>query len=464
MNCNPLPALFAIVAALVQAQSAIPVQQSHRHENSPKNVPKPDQQETAPQHDMGSMPGMNHESMSHDGMDRAGMFLMNESSGTAFQPASWPMPMLMSRASDWRLMWMGQAFIVDTQQSGPRGADKFYSSNWGMLGAIHKLGGGSVMLRSMVSLEPATITSRRYPLLFQSGETAYGTALVDAQHPHEFVMELGLQYAHQWGEKGMWNVYYAPVGDPALGPVAYPHRASAMELPQATLAHHWQDSTHIANNVLTAGLSYGKVRLEVSGFHGSEPDEARWNIDWGVMNSWSSRVSLFPARNWAAQVSVGRLENPEPSHPGSSTVRTTASIEYVRPAPGNNFWATSINWGQNYKLAERRRSNALLAETVKPLGRRNFVTARLEWSQRDELFADDHDLEERVRRATGQHAFNVTAFTAGYTRDVALFRNVQTGVGANFSAFAIDPALRAYYGDHPWGVNIFVRFRLKPGV
>lgn len=149
------------------------------------------------------------------------------------------MPMVMTRTGDWHLMWMGQAFVVDSQQSGPRGGDKFYSTNWGMLGAVHKLGGGSVMLRAVLSLEPATITDSRYPLLFQTGETAYGVPLVDAQHPHDFLMELSIQYAHSLGEKGIWDIYYVPVGDPALGPVAYPHRASAMELPQASLGQNW---------------------------------------------------------------------------------------------------------------------------------------------------------------------------------------------------------------------------------
>jgi hypothetical protein len=172
--------------------------------------------------DRPAMTGMDHSAMGHGDMDTAGMFLMNESSGTASQPVSWPMPMTMTRAGNWRLMWMREAFIVDTQQSGPRGGDKFFSSNWGMLGAIHRLGGGSIMLRSMISLEPATITDRRYPLLFQTGETAYGVPLVDAQHPHDFVMELSIQYARPIGEKGTWNIYCAPVGDPALGPVAYP--------------------------------------------------------------------------------------------------------------------------------------------------------------------------------------------------------------------------------------------------
>jgi hypothetical protein len=357
---------------------------------------------------------------------------------------------------------MGQAFIVDTQQSGPRGGDKLYSSNWGMLGAVHTLGNGSLMLRSMLSLEPATITGRRYPLLFQTGETAYGVPLVDAQHPHDFAMELSVQYAHPLGEKGIWNIYYAPVGDPALGPVAYPHRASAMELPQASLGHHWQDSTHIANNVVTAGITYGKVRLEASGFHGREPDEARWNIDWGAINSWSTRLTVFPSKNWTAQVSVGRLQDPESSHTGS-IVRTTASVEYIRPAIGKNWWATSLVWGQNYKLEKRTRTNAVLAETVVPFLRKNFVTGRFEWSQRDELFEYNHELGDQVMRATGQQAFNVIAYTAGYTRDIATYRNPQVGLGADISAYTIDSALKPFYGDRPWGVNVFIRFRLKPG-
>jgi hypothetical protein len=389
------------------------------------------------------------------------MFLMNQSSGTAYQPRAWPMPMLMTRAHDWHLLWMGQAYFVSTQQSGARGGDKISSSNWGMLGAIHDFAGGSFMLRGMVSLEPATVTKRRYPLLFQSGETAFGQPIVDAQHPHDLFMELGIQYARPINDKATWNIYYAPIGDPALGPVAFPHRASALELPQASLGHHWQDSTHIANNVLTGGVTYGKFRLEASGFHGREPDEGRWNIDWGGIDSWSTRLSAFPTPNWAAQFSVGRLQDPEATHPGS-IVRTTASIQYLRPMPGRNYWATSFIWGQNYKLDSKRRTNAFLAETVVPFRLKNFVTGRFEWSQRDELFANDQHLAEHLEEDTGSHAFNVSAYTAGYTRDVAATRFAQVGIGANVTTYVIASALKPYYGDRPWGVNFYMRVRLKP--
>ncbi len=400
-----------------------------------------------------SMPGTHH------AMNRAGMYLMNLASGTGRNPAAAQMPMIMSQAGRWNLMWMGTAFLVDTQQSSPRGGDKLYSPNWFMLGAEHALGRGSVLIKGMLSLEPATITDRRYPLLFQTGETAYGVPLVDAQHPHDLFMELSVQYARPLGEKTMWNVYYAPVGDPALGPVAFPHRASAAELPQATLGHHWEDSTHISYQVVTMGLSHGPVRLEASGFHGAEPAENRWTIAYGGIDSWSARFSVTPNRNWMGQVSVGRLSHPEAAEPGD-VVRATASAHYSTASLGEQ-WSSSFIWGRNYKTFDRQATNSLTVESVKQFRRRNFVTGRFEWSQRDELFAATPEIEEQLAQAVHTRAFPITAYTMGYTRDVGWLRNVETGVGANFSAYGVPSAIEPYYGAHPVGANVFLRLRLR---
>ena len=394
------------------------------------------------------------------GMTASESFFMGESSGTSVQPSAWPMPMVMTGAGSWRLMWMGQAFLVDTQQTGPLGADKLYSTNWGMLGAMHRLGGGSVMLRTMLSLEPATITDRRYPLLFQTGETAFGNPITNAQHPHDLVMELSAQYSHNVGEHATADLYYAVVGDVALGPVAYPHRASALEIPQATLGHHWQDSTHIANNVVTGVLDFRSVRFEASGFHGAEPDENRWNFDFGPMNSYSGRITFSPTPRWAAQVSAGRLTHPEALEPGN-VVRTTASVEYVVPRPRDNWWATSLIWGRNWKTAPKYGSNAVLAETVVPFRDKNFITGRYEWSQRDELFADNPELAGQIAATTGMRWFDVNAYTIGYTRDLGVFSGVETGLGANISLYGVPDAIKPYYGDHPLGVNVYLWIRLK---
>ena len=408
---------------------------------------------------MTGMDAHEHKSMSR-GNSSTDTFFMDESSGTAVQPSAWPMPMVMTGIGRWNLMWMGQAFLVDTQQTGPLGHDKFYSSNWGMLGAMHRLGGGGILLRAMLSLEPATVTERRYPLLFQTGETAYGAPITNAQHPHNFFMEISAQYSHSLGESATAALYYGIVGDPALGPVAYPHRASAMEIPQATLGHHWQDSTHIATNVLTGVLAFPLVRFEASGFYGTEPGENRWTIDFGPMNSYSGRITFTPTARWTAQVSAGRLAHPEALEPGD-VVRTTASVEYVVPRPHSNWWATSMVWGRNWKTANQYGSNAVLAETLVPIGEKNFVSARYEWSQRDELFADNPVLEEQLRTSTGARWFNVNAYTLGYTRDLGIFHGAQTGLGANISLYGIPSSITPYYGDHPLGVNMYLRIRLR---
>jgi len=405
----------------------------------------------------------------------AGM-LLQQSSGTDVQPQTWAMPQLMQQVGGWQLMWMGQAFAVDVQQrplpanpsetpanGEPTGSDKVYSTNWGMLAAVHSLGPGAVMLRSMLSLEPATVSDRRYPELFQTGETAYGVPIVNGQHPHNFVMEMAAEIAEPLYKDILGYIYYAPVGDPALGPTAYPHRASAAELPQAALGHHYEDSTHIADNVATVGVEDRWLRLEASGFYGQEPGENRWTLKFGGMDSWAARMVFSPViggvQGLTAQISTGRLTHPEAASPGDEE-RTTASVEYVRSI-GEESWASSLIWGRDYKTDGRYAVNALTAETVFPVGRRNLITGRYEWSQRDELFDYDPALKQQLA-AEGHRWFDVSAFTGGYTRVVGNLRNAEIGIGANATGYYVPDALRPYYGKYPFGVSAYVRARLKP--
>jgi hypothetical protein len=107
-----LAMLFLAGAAQMQAQST--------------EIPEP---QPAPQESTG-MAGMDmheHSKMTHD-MSSAVSFFMEESSGTAVQPSAWAMPMVMNSVGSWDLMWMGQAFLVDTQQTGPLGADKLLAA------------------------------------------------------------------------------------------------------------------------------------------------------------------------------------------------------------------------------------------------------------------------------------------------------------------------------------------------
>ena len=92
--------LAGSAAALGQDQKPIEEDNVQRQQQ-PGNDPQDHSQ-----HDMSKMAGMDHSAMGHSGMNSSGMFLMNESSGTGFQPTAWPMPMLMTRAGDSRLMCM----------------------------------------------------------------------------------------------------------------------------------------------------------------------------------------------------------------------------------------------------------------------------------------------------------------------------------------------------------------------
>jgi hypothetical protein len=406
-----------------------------------------------------NMPGMNMQGMNMVDMNAASMYLMNLASGTSMNPEAWPMPMVSTHFGLWNTTFMGNGFLVDTQQTGPRGHDKLYSTNWLMATAEHRLSKHAVFQAVlMLSLEPATVTNRSYPLLFQTGETAYGVPLVDEQHPHNFIMALGFHYVNELAADTFLDLYFAPVGDPALGPVAYPHRASALDLPEAPISHHLQDSTHISDEVLTVGISRKKIKLEASGFYGSEPGENRWIIQTGPINSWSTRLWYLPSKNWAAQVSVGHLTHPEALEPGDQ-FRSTASVEYSKPLPGG-AWSSSLIWGRVHETAVQRNLNSYLVESVLPFARKNFVTGRIELADKDELFGNQPALEQQIDALYGS-TFRIGAYTLGYTRDVDLLRHVETGIGANFSLYSFPDAIKPYYGNHPAGVNFFVRFRLR---
>ena len=104
-------------------KGATPTHDHSQHGAAPKAA-KPEGQAPSKESATPGMAGMDHGSMGQESMSPSQDFLMRESSGTGFQPSAWPMPMLMTRAGSWNLMWMGQAYVVATQESGPRGGDK----------------------------------------------------------------------------------------------------------------------------------------------------------------------------------------------------------------------------------------------------------------------------------------------------------------------------------------------------
>jgi hypothetical protein len=403
------------------------------------------------------MQGMKHEA----GMDMRASSLIEEivshaTAGTSAQPASTPESMLMGMRGKWMLMFHGVGFLNSIQQSGPRGRDAIFSTNWMMPMAQRQAGPGVLTLRTMLSLEPATITDRRYPELLQVGETAFGQPIVDGQHPHDFFMELAALYDVHIGEKSLVSFYAAPVGDPAMGPAAYPHRISASEDPIATLGHHLQDSTHISNDVVTVGFTHSTVRVEVSGFHGREPDEYRWNIDSGRLDSWSARLTVNPAENWSGQYSITRLHSPEQVSTGEDILRMTASVTYNRPLRNGNS-ATTLIWGRNLMLPGGEVLNSYLAESTLRFRRQNYVWGRVENLDRtNELLLDGNPEPPAFQE---HFLARIQAYTAGFDHDIDLIPHLETAPGGQVTFYGVPDSLRSTYGSHPVGVVLFLRVR-----
>ena len=232
-------------------------------------------------------------------------------------------------AAGWRLMQDGVVAGIFNDQGGPRGDREFFVPNWWMGMLTRDAGRHRVTLSGMFSLDPATVGKSGYAELFQVGEALDGVPLVDRQHPHDFFMQLAAAWRISFSERTSLTFSGGPAGEPTLGPVAFMHRASAAGLPFAPLGHHTFDSTHISFGVAAASLTAGRVTVEGSVFNGREPDEDRWDINLGRLDSYAARVWFRPRDGWEVQVSSGRLREPEELEPGDVT-RTTASGTWTR--------------------------------------------------------------------------------------------------------------------------------------
>lgn len=393
-------------------------------------------------------------------------------SGTSLLPASAPGYMWHKMASDWMIMAHGDLKIGFNHQGGPRGVNKAESENWFMLMAERPVGRGQLMLRGMFSAEPWTAPRRGFPQLFQTGETFEGRPLIDAQHPHDLFMELAAQYTLPLSEHVSINLYGGPVGEPALGPVAFMHRVSASEIPAAPLAHHWQDSTHITHGVVTLGLTAWRFKVEGSVFRGAEPDENRKDIEMGKLDSWSGRIWFTPTPNWTMQFSHGHLKQPEALEPGDLN-RTTASISHNRSWE-DGHWATSLIWGRNSE--EHGDSNAYLLESTVNFLDKNYLFTRLEHGDKVGLLQENifgrpglvsaRTIEERDLPETGDAAdalqdrwFRVSAFTFGGVRDIVTSSRLRLGIGADVVFYRVPDDLKFIYGSSPKSFHLFLRIR-----
>jgi hypothetical protein len=451
-----------------QHQTQSPQEHQHQTKNPPKK--SGEQKTDSHEHEMSKMKkegadaAHEHEMMS---TITGGPFrsMMAIGSGTSLMPASSPAYMWHWIQDNWLIMAHGDIKAGFDHQGGPRGVNKAESQNWFMLMAERRAGPGQLFLRGMFSAEPWTAPRRGFPQLFQTGETFEDRPIIDAQHPHDLFMELAAAYNVPLTEKVALNFYGGPVGEPALGPVAFMHRLSSSENPSAPLGHHWQDSTHITHGVITAGITAWRFRVESSLFRGAEPDENRKDIEMGKLDSWSGRVWFTPTPNWAMQFSYGHLVNPEAAAPGNLK-RLTASISHNR-SWDDGSWASTVIWGRNQE--RHGTSNSYLLESTANFLDRNYLYTRMELVDKSGLLEENifgrPGLEMSTLIVVGEDdhhldtMFRIGAVTIGGVRDIFAQPKFRVGIGADVTFYHVPGDLKPIYGSSPTGFHVFVRIR-----
>lgn len=402
-----------------------------------------------------------HHQHEHDSMkmDMSHAFSINlpmtrNGSGTSWSPDAAPMYAYMFHAKKWMFMVHGNIFIRYTNQDftnrGTRGNWQFDAPNWFMFMGQRKIGKRHLFhFNTMFSLDAIFAQGSGYPLLFQSGESYKGEPLVDRQHPHDLFSELSVSYAFSITKKMDVFVYLAYPGEPALGPVAFMHRPSAMFNPDAPLSHHWIDATHITFGVGTISFRYDNLKLEGSIFNGREPNEERFGFDQPQFNSWSVRLSYNPIKQLAFQLSHGFLKSPETLEPTVDINRTTASGQFSFPFFPDHMLNGIVLWGMNIKIGENP-EHAFLTE-ASWTWRRLAVHSRYEFVQKS---THELNLDED---AYGHTVFPINALTIGAAYDVLRVFKTSLAAGAQFTAYFADRRLDSLYGKNPMAIEIFLR-------
>lgn len=447
--------ILMLIAMCYIWQPVFPQHEHHMPEKKDTTKPHTREGKDGAMHNMQHEMGMNMQTdapMSHS--FSLNLPMNRNGSGTGWLPDASPMYGYMIHTKKWMYMVHGSIFIrynnQDFTNKGTRGDARFDAPTWFMLMGQRKVGEkGLFHFSSMFSLDPLIEGGRGYPLLFQTGESYKGEPLIDRQHPHDLFAELSVSYTHAFSKKVDASVYVAYPGEPALGPVTFMHRPSALDNPNSPISHHWVDATHITFGVVTVGLRIDKFKLEGSSFTGREPNEERYGFDKPRFNSWSGRLSFNPSDNWALQVSHGYVKSPEELHPEENVHKTTASAIYSADLGNDSRINATVLWGMN-KQKEQSGENAFMAEGAWRKKRLALYT-RYEFTEKSgeelvlEPMFEEHDV------------FNIHAFTLGTAYDLFELKHTRVACGAQWSIYHAPASLNTLYGENPMALQVYLR-------
>jgi hypothetical protein len=213
-------------------------------------------------------------------------------------------------------------------------------------------------------------------------------------------------------------------------------------------------------------------------------------MEQGAIDSFAARVTVTPTRRWAVQFSGGRINNREELHRDQDTFRLSSSVGYSRSFAGGH-WASTLVWGRSHDLpftqqpdpslllgldkTKRRFDlvtvptrkpgyiyNSYLAESTVRFRRQNWVWGRIENTDRDSYLL--YEEAPFVKLTEEQRYTRVQVYSIGYERELpSPSAYVSAGLGTQLMLFGVPENLRPVYGNHPVGLQIFLRLRLRTG-
>jgi len=366
-----------------------------------------------------------------------------------------------TRLGTFRAMIMGAIFLADVGVSGKRSAHDIVAPNWLMANAgVDLARWNRLELDLMLTAERWTYPDTGYPLPFQVGEeNEHGVPFVDAQHPHSSPI-MGLMLTDVMSlsptKLRLLRVWFAPRGESTDGPIAFMHRPTGTVNPDAPLGHHiGQDVGHISSTVIGLSLTLPTTILEVSTFHGKEPQPDLVDLPVDGPDSLAARVSQQLGRHYTLAASFAYVRDPEGTGQTAPVFRASVSAYGRWDLPRGWRAYSTLIWGGISNYDDAVWLDSITGEVLFT-DWDNALWGRLEVLQRTPA-----ELRVTPLPANPNEPDWVGALTAGYTRRAVSLGPLDFSVGASGTLnFLTDPFLNAYGGRPIVSGKLFVEARV----
>lgn len=402
---------------------------------------------------------MSHSNMSHESMDSR----MSWGPSSCQKEEAWDysqgmcLPLNTDGSMKSQFMVHGNAFLTGVWAEKPRGKDQFAIPNMLMANYGRSIGDKQYLNANlMLTFERWTFHKEGYSELLQIGERDEDERpYIDAQHPHSSpIMGLTLSDTFYLGnEKDNVKLFFAPRGQSTDGPVAFMHRPTGMANPDAPLGHHLaQDVGHITSTVLGASITKNKTTLELSSFHGEEPEPSKSDLPMGELDSYAARLNQELTATWQMMASAAFVKNPEGDHdPNLDHIWRYSLSSYNQVKLMNDWtWNNTFIYGViNFydeipKLSSLNEEFLFYKQPFNIWGRMEFVQRTA--AQLGILTASDVLAPQ-----------DVYALTLGYTHDLPEWRSLKFGIGGSATKVFLPRELEDTYNSDPVSGRLFIQ-------